>query len=1020
MTDDRTFSIGPDDGRTLPLGPAGDAASTGEDVGTVIGPYRLLRRIGEGGMGEVFEAEQTEPIRRRVALKVIKQGMDTRAVVARFDAERQALALMDHPCIAKVFDAGATGRGRPFFVMEYVEGESITDFCNRRRLGTAERLELFVRVCEGVQHAHQKAVIHRDLKPSNILVAEVDGRPAPKIIDFGVAKATTQRLTEMTMFTELGQMVGTPEYMSPEQASLTDDDIDTRTDVYALGVVLYELLSGALPFDSRDLRQAGYEAIRKIIREQDPPRPSTRFSTLGERSTSVAEARGLAPKRLQGELRGDLDWITMKALEKDRDRRYETANGLAADVRRHLRNEPVTAGPPSASYRLGKLVRRNRGTFAALGAIAAVLVAAVVVSSAMYVRAERASRLAIRAAAKATQVSRFLGDMLGGVGPHVAQGRDTQMLRAILDETAGRIGEELADQPEVEAALRLQLGRTYRQLGEYGAAQAQIDRMLALKSAFDGASPFPAAYLVEAGSLAWNRGEMKDAEATYRQALQGMADAASVDSVAWAEASLYLANVLQEQGDYGEADSLMHLSLAVYRGLPQESDALAVNLNSLGNLARYQGDLPAAEGFYTEALAVHRRVLGDLHPFVATDLHNLGRLLDALGQRDRGEGMLREALAIHGKVFDGPHPDTAILLRSLAEILMGAERFDEADSLSLAAHEMTRKIYGERHESTVRSQIAVAEVKSRRGRLAEAEAIFAGLVTACRDTGITDPSLLPTVLYRLATTQQKQGRNREALVPYGEAVELSTALSGADHPNTLLFRNDYARALYGLGDYTASLQQLQVVLEARERVLGAEHPETSITRVDLGRCLRRLDRPQEAEVQFRLGRDNFGAARGNDHPGRWIGTMHLAGALVDLGRFDDAEGELKGAEAFYLARSGEGGGELRTVRSRLSALYLRSQRRAESDRLLAQALDAAPGPVDPRTRCRILTDRAEAWLALGEPAEAEKVLLECFDVLDRELGAASGDTQDVVRLLATACDRLGRQRDAAAWRARLL
>ncbi len=1018
MNDDRTYSLGPDDDRTLPLGPAGGGAP-GEDVGSVIGPYKLLRRIGEGGMGEVFEAEQTEPIRRRVALKVIKQGMDTRAVVARFDAERQALALMDHPCIAKVFDAGATDRGRPFFVMEYVEGESITDYCNRRRLGTDERLELFVRVCEGVQHAHQKAVIHRDLKPSNILVAEVDGRPAPKIIDFGVAKATTQRLTEMTMFTELGQLIGTPEYMSPEQASLTDDDIDTRTDVYALGVVLYELLSGALPFESRELRKAGYEAIRKIIREQDPPRPSTRFSGLGERSTSVADARGIAPKRLQSELRGDLDWITMKALEKDRDRRYETANGLAADVRRHLRNEPVSAGPPSASYRLGKLVRRNRGTFAALGAIAVVLVAAVVVSSVMYVRAERASRLARSEASKATQVSRFLGDMLGGVGPHVAQGRDTKMLRAILDETAARVGKELADQPEVEAALRLQLGLTYRQLGEYEAAQEQIDRVRELQTAFDRASPFPAKFLVEAGSLAWNRGEMKDAEATYRQALLRMADAAPVDSVAWAEASLYLANVLQEQGHYVEADSLMHLSLAIYRGLPQESDALAVNLNSLGNLSRYQGDLPAAEGFYNEALAVHRRVLGDAHPFVATDLHNLGRLLDAMGRSEQGEKLLREAIAIHGRVFDGPHPDTAILLRSLAELIMSSERFDEADSLAQAACAMTRTIYGDHNENTVHALISVAEVQSRRGNLAAAEATFAGLVTTCRDTGITDPGLLSTVLYRLATTQLKQGRNRDALAPFAEAVELSTAVSGADHPNTLLFRNDYARALAGLGDDEAAVQQLRVVLAARERVLGPGHPETSITRVDLGRSLRRLGKPEEAEAQLRQGRDDYGAAKGNDHPGRWIGTVHLAGALIDLKRFDAAEQELQAAEEFYLEHSGAGSVETRWVRVRLSNLYLRAGRRADADRMMALALDGTPGPVDARTRGRALNDRGESWLAMDKPDEAEKSLKESFKILEAELGATNGDTQYAMRLLATTCDRLGRPRDAAAWRARL-
>jgi non-specific serine/threonine protein kinase/serine/threonine-protein kinase len=326
-----------------------------------IGPYRLLEKLGEGGMGEVWLAEQTEPVRRRVALKVIKRGMDTEQVVARFSAERQALALMDHPAVAKVFEAGSTPQGRPYFVMEHVRGVPITEHCDRHKLGTRERLALFVQVCEGVQHAHQKAILHRDLKPSNVLVTEQDGRRQPKIIDFGVAKATTQRLTERTVYTELGVLIGTPEYMSPEQAEMTGEDVDTRTDVYSLGVMLYELLVGALPFESRDLRESGYEEMRRKIREQEPRKPSARVTTLSaEHAVESAGRRQTNVPGLVRQLRGDLDWIVMKALEKDRARRYGSPAELAADVERHLGNQPVLAGRPSAAYRARKFVRRHR------------------------------------------------------------------------------------------------------------------------------------------------------------------------------------------------------------------------------------------------------------------------------------------------------------------------------------------------------------------------------------------------------------------------------------------------------------------------------------------------------------------------------------------------------------------------------------------------------------------------------------------------------------------------------------
>ncbi|MGA2866906.1 MAG: serine/threonine-protein kinase [Verrucomicrobiota bacterium] len=364
-----------------------------EKAGDKIGRYKLLQQIGEGGCGVVYMAEQEEPVRRRVALKVIKLGMDTKQVIARFEAERQALAMMDHPNIAKVFDAGATETGRPYFVMELVRGVKITDYCDEKKLPIRQRLDLFIQVCQAIQHAHQKGVIHRDIKPSNILVTVNDGVPVPKVIDFGIAKATGgQRLTDKTVFTAFEQFIGTPAYMSPEQAVITSLDIDTRSDIYALGVLLYELLTGQTPFDSKQLLAVGLDEMRRTIREQEPERPSTRLSTLADdKLSTTAQRRGLDSPKFISELRGDLDCVVMKALEKDRARRYETANGLAMDIQHHLNNEPVVARPPSNLYRFQKLVRRNKLAFAAATAVAAALLIGFGVSTWMFFR-ERAAR----------------------------------------------------------------------------------------------------------------------------------------------------------------------------------------------------------------------------------------------------------------------------------------------------------------------------------------------------------------------------------------------------------------------------------------------------------------------------------------------------------------------------------------------------------------------------------------------------------------------------------------------------
>ena len=366
-----------------------------------IGPYKLLQKLGEGGCGIVYMAEQTAPVRRRVALKVIKLGMDTKQVIARFEAERQALAMMDHPNIARVLDAGTTDRGRPYFVMELVKGIRITEYCDQNHLSTKERLGLFTQVCQSIQHAHQKGIIHRDIKPSNLLVTLHDGVPVPKVIDFGIAKATEQPLTEKTVFTAVGQFMGTPAYMSPEQAELSGLDIDTRSDIYALGVLLYELLTGRTPFDAKELLQAGLDEMRRRIREEEPVRPSTRLSTMANADlTEVAQRRQAEPGKLSRFVRGDLDWIVMKCLEKDRRRRYETANGVAMDVLRHLNNEPVVARPPSASYRFQKLVRRNKMAVAAVSGVAAALCLGLGLSTCLWLAERQAHRLAVLAEIK--------------------------------------------------------------------------------------------------------------------------------------------------------------------------------------------------------------------------------------------------------------------------------------------------------------------------------------------------------------------------------------------------------------------------------------------------------------------------------------------------------------------------------------------------------------------------------------------------------------------------------------------
>ncbi len=850
-----------------------------ESAGSWIGPYKLLEQVGEGGFGTVFMAEQEQPVRRRVALKIIKAGMDTRQVIARFEAERQALAMMDHPGIARVLDAGATGSGRPYFVMELVRGDPITVYCDRNALTTAERLRLFTQVCHAVQHAHQKGVIHRDLKPANVLVTVADGKPVPKVIDFGIAKAIETRLTEKTLFTELRALLGTPAYMSPEQAQVSGVDIDTRSDVYSLGVLLYELLTGTTPFDTKSLMAAGLAEIQRIIREVEPEKPSTRISTSRANQSELAAQRQTDPGRLSALIRGDLDWIVMKALEKDRTRRYQTATDFAADVERHLAGEAVLAAPPSRAYRVRKFVRRHRVGATASAFVVLSLAGGVVGTTLGLVRAERRRVEAEKAREQTQQVSEFHASMLRGIDilgmgqgikdrvrEQVQEGlarqyvgdaaerrkrtpEEIEAALAVFDEVVGaaKLGdvargvvaefvlaraaealeEQFADQPLVRAQVHSAIGTTYGKLALHSAGEAHLKEALAIRERELGEVHELVAYsLQDLGELHHGEGNYGAAEPLFRRAIDIYPRVHGEKCEHLATALAYLARVTP---DPAEAEQLNRRALAIRRELLGDRDPYtAESMADLAATLASRGDITAAEALYTEALAILHEVYGEKNPLEPRIRNDMALMLWE-SDPESSERLLREVIEMRRARWSGD-PELSLTLNDLGMLLQERGGCAEAEELFLEALEMQRKLLGDENRHVAHTLNNLSRLYLQTGNAIAAEARLKELLAICHKVFGADHQYTVSTGSSLGELLCLKGDYDAAEAVYRGAVDSTRRSLGERQPPT--DEAPLARALMNLGRFlitqgkhTEAEPVLQECLAIRERALPPDSPD---------------------------------------------------------------------------------------------------------------------------------------------------------------------------------------------------
>jgi len=952
-----------------------------EGPGSRIGPYQLLRKIGSGGFGVVYMAEQRSPIRRKVALKIIKLGMDTEQVIARFEAERQALALMDHPGIARVLDAGATDSGRPYFVMELVKGVSITEYCDKNKLTTRERLALFVEVCHAVQHAHQKGVIHRDLKPTNVMVTLHGGTPIPKVIDFGIAKATNQRLTERTLFTEYRQFVGTPAYMSPEQAEMSDLDVDTRSDIYSLGVLLYELLTGTPPFDSYRLQRLGQVKIQQIICEEEPPKPSTRVSTMGEAAVTVARKRGAEADALVKSLRGDLDWIVMKALEKNRTRRYRTASELGKDVVRHLEDEAVLAGPPSATYRMGKLIRRHRKSVAAAGAAALALLLGTFGTGLALVAANRAkndldraltamtaqrnraidaerrakenAEMARAAAADAdamagearenadiaVAINDFLNhDLLAAVAPSTEEGKGKDVLvRDALDAAAKRIDAaaapegRLAGKPAVEAEIRRTIGRTYWQLGRFPDAARQLERSARVAARHHG----------------------KEARVTV--------------------ATLHeLGSCLLEAGRYPEAEPLLlRVALINRRRVGDSHPDTANALFRLGSLYSQTGRLREAEATLTRALEGLGSETGEgrLRCMIK---RTLGFVSMRQGDWGRAERLLRQVVR-HYTDTNGPDDVWTLMSRcDLAGVLLVRNRVDEAEKLLEGLREAFRRVFGVDHPNTLGAMYTTATVLWKKGRREESRRLYEETLSLRQKKlgpGHIDTLKTAQQLGKLLLELERIDRAREVLEA---GVREARRSLPKDHPVTMGFLECLAGAYMLLREYEKAALLAVETFETERRVHGRNHRITLLAHCRVGLVYSLMDRDEEALAVFLDVLDRGGRTLGERHPLVRNAREQVAKSYEKLG-CSPADRPVDAEILNLRLAAAAGPGATADEKHEAAVALLEAERPELRDDSRALALARAANDMTGNERPEFLTTLARALERTGEAPEARRV-----------------------------------------------